>query len=643
MSHSTTRTASRGRNRNTSATRGTALLLALPALLATSACAGSGPQEPAAGTSPAPLTLGATPGQPAGPAETASATASDGTVWSWDANDPRIGLSPGLHDAGEAAWNMELVVNSPRPEGFSTNSDLAFEGDYVFVGNYNGFNIYDVSNPADPVLRVSVLCPGNQGDLSVHGNLLFKSVQATSGRLDCGDEGIDEPVSDERFRGVRIFDISDIENPVQVAAVQTCRGSHTHSLAHDPADDRHLYVYVSGTSAPRPAEEMEGCSGDDPSLDENTSLFQIEVIQVPLDRPEDSRIVNEPRVFQDPVTGDIDGLWPGGDHGVGTQRTSRTAACHDITTYPELGVAGGACSGNGILYDITDVTNPTRLDDIVDPNFAYWHSATFNNDGTKLIFTDEWGGGGSARCRESDPPTWGANALYDIVDGRLRPAGYYKLPVPQTEFENCVAHNGSLVPVPGRDIKVQAWYQGGISVFDFTDTANPYEIAFFDRGPISVTGGGGGGQWSAYWYNGYIYGSEMARGLDVLRLLPSEHLSENEIQAAMSVQFERFNAQHQPRIEWPVSFAVTRSYLDQLVRANALDQALVTRLDDELTRAEQLPAGSGRAGVADELVASAAELEMDAIVLLASGRAGNPARTKALLATSLRDLAETLR
>ena len=564
-------------------------------------------------------------------------------LWDWDPSDPRIGLSPGLHTAGQAARHMELIVNVPRPEGFSTNSDLAFSGHHIFVGNYNGFNVYDISNPTSPALAVSILCPGNQGDLSVHGNLLFKSVQATSGRLDCGDEGIDEQVSSERFRGVRIFDITDVANPVQVAAVQTCRGSHTHSLSSHPADDQHVYVYVSGTSAPRPAEELEGCSGGDPSEDPNTSLFQIEVIQVPLDRPQDARIVNEPRVFADPATGNIDGLWPGGDHGDGTQRSSRTAACHDITTYPAIGLAGGACSGNGILYDITDVTNPRRIHDVVDPNFAYWHSATFNNDGTTVLFTDEWGGGGAARCRATDPATWGANAIFQIVDGRMRLASYYKLPVPQTEFENCVAHNGSLIPVPGRDIKVQAWYQGGISVFDFTDPGNPFEIAFFDRGPISVTGGGGGGQWSSYWYNGYIYGSEMARGLDVLRLLPSEHLSQNEIDAAMSVQLAQFNPQHQPHFVWPVSFSVTRSYLDQLARANALSPTFAGRLNTELAEAERLPAGNARRDAADRLLQSAAELDAEALVLLQVGRTGHPTRVRALLASSLRELADTLR
>ncbi|MEX2571256.1 MAG: hypothetical protein WD737_08100 [Gemmatimonadota bacterium] len=540
--------------------------------------------------------------------------------------DPRVGLSAGLHDAGQAAMGMEHVVNLPRPEGFSTNSDLAFSGDYAFMGNYNGFNVYDISSPPNPELRVSVICPGNQGDLSVYGNLLFHSVQATSGRLDCGTEGVSGEVSPERFRGVRIFDISDIDNPMQVAAVQTCRGSHTHSLVSNPQDDDNVYVYVSGTSGPRPAAELPGCSDLPPDEDPNTSLFRIEVIQVPLAAPQNARIVSEPRVFADPQTGEIAGLWEGGDHGPGTQRTSATRACHDITSYPDLGLAGGACSGNGILLDISNPVNPVRLDEVADPNFAYWHSATFNNEGTTVLFTDEWGGGGAPRCQATDPPNWGGNSIYRLVNGEMQHAGYYKLPAPQTEWENCVAHNGSLVPVPGRDIKVQAWYQGGISVFDFTDPANPYEIAFFDRGPISDTEREGGGFWSAYWYNGHIYGSEMARGLDVFHLTPTEHLSSNELAAARAVRMDQFNAQHQPRFEWPANISVSRAYLDQLERNGGLARDRIANARAELDRAEQLSAPAQRRDAFTQL---AAQLEADVQT------AGDAER--------VRDLAESVR
>jgi hypothetical protein len=532
-----------------------------------------------------------------------------------DPSDPRIGLKAGVKDAGVAARNMELIVNLPKPEGFFdpkapagvptpperdrkveeaeekaaegkpetpeqrrrssglnfANSDLAFSDGRLFVGNFSGFNVYDISTPADARLIASVVCPGGQGDVSIHGKLLFMSVEQTRGRLDCGTQGVQEPVSTERFRGVRVFDITDVKRPKQVAAVQTCRGSHTHTLVVDPDDKEHVYIYGSGTGSVRAADELEGCSGKEPNEDPNTALFSIDVIQVPLAAPEKAHIVSRPRIFADPKTGAIAGLWKGGDHGPGTQRTSTTNQCHDITVFPEVGLAAGACSGNGILLDISDPMKPVRLDHVEDKNFAYWHSATFNNDGTKVIFTDEWGGGTRPRCRATDLPTWGANAIFDIVDKKeMRFAGYYKLPAPQTEQENCVAHNGSLVPVPGRDIMVQGWYQGGVSVFDFTDSANPVEIAFFDRGPLDAKQLITGGHWSAYWYNGQIYGTEIARGLDVFRLKPSAHLSQDEIDAAMSVKQTEFNAQHQRRVSWPATPAVARAYLDQLTRSKAL-------------------------------------------------------------------------
>ncbi|HZM32264.1 MAG TPA: hypothetical protein VFB77_17330 [Acidimicrobiales bacterium] len=445
-------------------------------------------------------------------------------------------------------------------------SDLAFSGTHAFVGNFNGFNIYDVSDPSAPDNVANVVCPGGQGDVSVHGNLLFMSVEESRARVDCGTN----PAVGTRFQGVRIFDISNISNPVQVAAVQTCRGSHTHSIIDDPDDTENLYVYVSGTAGPRPATTLEGCN-DNPANGENPSRWRIEVIKVPLAAPESAAIVGGPRLFTDPATGAIDGLQnapttPNHPSGMPWGPTPITDACHDITTFPEIGLAAGACEGNGILIDISDPENPVRTDEVADPNFAYWHSATFNNDGTKVIFTDEWGGGTAARCRETDQPQWGANAIFDIVDGQMQFASYYKLPVPQTTRENCVAHNGSLVPVPGRDIMSQAWYQGGVSLIDFTDSANPVEIAFFDRGPISPTALVLGGFWSAYWYNGNVFGSEIARGFDVFGLLPSGHLTEAEVVAAGEVQQGEFNAQHQSAFTWEPSRAVARARFDQLAR-----------------------------------------------------------------------------
>jgi hypothetical protein len=483
-------------------------------------------------------------------------------------DDPRIGLKAGLYDAGEAISGLEKLASIPKPPGFapgnfipnpvlpepeptepgkpprppsvqygSTNSDLAFSGNHVFVGNYNGINFYDIDNPAQVKLRASLICPGGQGDVSVYGHLLFMSAEAINGRTDCGTQGVPlpagyvpppppppepvvpgveperkprplPPASPDRFRGVRIFDISDLSSPKQVAAVQSCRGSHTHTLVIDPKDKENVYIYISGTGSVRQVEELTGCSaGDDPTANPNTSLFSIDIIRVPLAHPELAKIVSSPRIFTDSQTGAINGLWKRGNHGPGTQTTSGTDKCHDITVYAAVGLAAGACSGNGILLDIRNPVNPVRIDAVSDPNYAFWHSATFNNSGTKVLFTDEWGGGVQPRCRATDPMNWGADAIFELSNGKLKLASYYKMPAAQTEQENCVAHNGSLVPIPGRDIFVQAWYQGGLSIVDFTDTAHPFELAYFDRGPLDSAKRGMGGYWSAYWYNGYIYGS----------------------------------------------------------------------------------------------------------------------------------------
>jgi hypothetical protein len=531
--------------------------------------------------------------------------------------DPRVSLRAGWDDAQEAASNLRLVAHQPRPAGFFNpgslgdfgfaNADLAFAGNYVFQGGYNGFQVWDVSGASTPTLRAFFVCPGGQGDLSVYRNLLFMSVEETRGRLDCGAQGVADTVSTDRFRGVRIFDISDIDHPRQVADVQTCRGSHTHTLVTDPRDSANVYIYVSGTSRVRPGAELSGCSGLPPEQDPNTSLFRIEVIRVPLAAPQEAKIVSMPRIFAD-TAGNIAGLWKGGAHGEGTQTTSQTNQCHDVTVYTAIGLAAGACSGNGILLDIRDPANPKRIAEVSDPNFAYWHSATFNNDGTKVLYTDEWGGGSAARCRATDRPQWGADAIFTLDNRTLHPAGYYKLPAAQGATENCVAHNGSLIPVPGRDIMVQAWYQGGVSVFDFTDPAHPREIAYFDRGPLSATELVLGGYWSAYWYNGRIYGSEIARGLDVFELTPSEHLSANEIAAAKLVRLDVFNPQNQPKLVWPASFVVARAYLDQLRRNGGIGRDRASRIAQDLDRAEKLT-GQQRH---DALTQLATQLERDA-------------------------------
>ena len=551
--------------------------------------------------------------------------------------DPRLALRPGYNDAAEAASNIELIGHQPRPQGFSDpanpgsfaflDADLAFKDNYVFQGGFNGFQVWDVSNPRSPKLRMTHVCPGGQGDLSVYKNLLFMSVEETRGRVDCGAQGVADSVSADRFRGVRIFDITDIDSPKQVAAVQTCRGSHTHTLVQDPRDPANVYIYVSGTSGVRSNSELAGCSHAAPDQDPNTSLFRIEVIKVPVAAPQDAKVISTPRIFAD-STGNVAGLWKGGSHGEGTQTTAETNQCHDITAYSAIGLAAGACSGNGIILDIRDPANPKRVTDVSDPNFAYWHSATFSNDGKKVLFSDEWGGGMAPRCRATDRPTWGADALFTLGNNKLTPTGYYKLPVAQTATENCVAHNGSLIPVPGRDIMTQAWYQGGLSVFDFTDPAHPKEIAYFDRGPMDSTKLILGGYWSTYWYNGLIYGSEIDRGLDVFQLKPSQYLSQNEIDAAKLIHTDVLNVQNQQQIVWPANFAVPRAYLDQLVRSNGVTRAESTRLARDLDRAEKLKGTARRRA----LTQIAKRLDSDVKT------AGDISRVEAM-AAAVRDLA----
>jgi len=560
-----------------------------------------------------------------------------------DANDPRAKLKPGMYDAGEVSLGIKRLLLLKKPDPFQldsadpndpkvqktlgllgvadtskmpkpfqlvfaqlafANSDLAFQGKHLFQGNFYGVNIYDISNPAKAQLVTSMVCPGGQGDVSVYKNLMFMSVEMPNGRLDCGVQGFPPgpppPAGEEkkpplpapqkdRFRGVRIFDISDIRSPRQVAAVQTCRGSHTHTLVVDPKDKNNVYIYVSGTSFVRQSEELAGCSGAAPDKDPNTSLFRIDVIKVPLAAPQNAQVVSTPRVFINPRTGALNGLSSGGAHGKAgeaLEKPTDSNQCHDITVYSSMGLAAGACSGNGILLDIKDPAHPKRLDAVNDPNYSYWHSASFSNDGTKVVFTDEWGGGMGARCRPNDPSKWGADAVFRLKDNKLSFASYYKLPAAQGDTENCVAHNGSLIPVPGRDIEVQAWYQGGVSVMDFTDADHPVEIAYFDRGPIDPHMLILGGDWSAYWYNGHIYASEIARGLDIFELSPSEFLTQNEIDAAKTVRVAELNVQNQQRIEWPAQLVVAKAYLDQLERSQALPADQIAAVRNAIQSAE---------------------------------------------------------
>ncbi|HEY2376434.1 MAG TPA: hypothetical protein VGH98_10720 [Gemmatimonadaceae bacterium] len=585
--------------------------------------------------------------------------------------DPRVGLKAGITDAGEASWNMRLLSNTPTPQQFkSTNSDLGFFGKYAIQGTYNGWLIWDVSNPAHPSLRKGYFCPASQNDISMYKNLLFMSAESESSRLDCKEGGIKDTVSAERIRGLRIFDISDLDNPKYITNVQTCRGSHTHTLLVDPKDPNDVYIYISGSSGIRPAAELAGCNSN--PNDPNSADFRIEVIKVPLAHPEQAAIVSSPRIFNDLTApahhglalGDVEaekasiaaGKFPvnviginielpnemvqplldstakanhGGGPATGADSTALRAAlpnmllkmfgmsagpnrgptqCHDITVYPSIGYAGGACEGYGMLLDIHDPAHPVRLDAASDSNFSYWHSASFNNDGTKLLFSDEWGGGSAPKCRASDPRNWGADAIFDIINNKLVFQGYYKLPAPQTSEENCVAHNGSLVPVPGRDVMVQAWYQGGVSVFDFSDPAHATEIAYFDRGPIDPNRMVEGGAWSSYWYNGVIVSSEIARGLDVLELTPNPLLTQNELDAAKTAHVDYLNVQGQPRYTWPASFALARAYVDQLDRSKGLSDAQIAATRQALSGAEGT-SGSARSSALSQL---ASQLDTDA-------------------------------
>ena len=627
--------------------------------------------------------------------------------------DPRVGLRAGWMDAAQAAWNIQLVsttqpspdfINRSTPGDFNyINSDISFTGPYVIQGNFAGIQVWDITDPKTPRLQKAFVCPGSQSDVSVYRKLLFVSGEALNGRTDCGTQGVSDTVSHDRLRGIRIFDITDIAHPRHITDVQTCRGSHTHTVVTSPADTANVYIYVSGSAPVRSSNELAGCSSAPPDSNPNSALFRIEVIQVPLAHPEQARIVSSPRIFQDLVAPARHGEAPediaaaakiaaaarakGGftatvqgtevvlgprfvafrldsivkaRGGTGTptaadSATLRTNAqsivdrivnppttgngpppgptqCHDITVYPAIGLAGGACGGYGLLLDIRDVANPKRIGAVADSNFSFWHSATFNNDGTKILFTDEWGGGLQPRCRVTDKPEWGADAIFTRSGNTMTFQSYYKLPVPQTPNENCVAHNGTLIPIPGRDIMIQGWYQGGISLFDWTDPAHPREIGYFDRGPMDSTKLVGAGSWSAYWYNGYIVSSEISRGLDIFELRPSAFISQNEIDAAKLIHFDYLNAQDQQQLVWPASFVVARAYLDQLTRSNGLAPDKLSAARTALAGAERL-SGQGRR---DALTQLATQLKGEA------QGAADPAKL-GMLAGTVTDLAGAAR
>ena len=587
------------------------------------------------------------------------------TAQTYPPRDARSNLKPGRYDAGEAALNMRLVSFTPKAEIFDTaqglafiNSDLAFKDKYVYQGNFSGFSIWDVSDPAKPKLVSAVSCVTSQGDPSIYGNLLFLSAEGGGNRNDCGKGGVENPR--DHMAGVRIYDVSNPASPRLVKNVQTCKGSHTHTIVPHPRDRNVIYIYVSGSQDARPDSIVPGCrNGDDPA-DETNSLFRLDVIKVPLKNPERAEVVTGARIF----TGLDAAPRAAGRPARGRRRAAADSTqpvpppprptgprnCHDVTAYPAAGLLAGACGSYGLLVDISNPEKPVRLAAKADTNFSLWHTAVFSNDGKKVVFTDEWGGGTSPMCQANSMMEMGGNTILTIDEKRqYKQHAYFKIPTVQTVEENCVSHNGGLIPVPGRDIMVQGWYQGGVSVMEFTDPDNPKELAYFDRGSIDqpriVDGpqpppgsndrpqrGTIGGSWGAYWWNGLIFSSELDRGFDIFELLPSDQLSANEIAAAKLVKWSEYNPQSQPRIEWPAAFPVVRSYLDQLVRWNGLAPDRTSAIGAALDAAEQQ---SGRAR-RNALNALAAQVDRD------MAGAKDPERVKAMSA-AIRNLARATR
>ena len=435
----------------------------------------------------------------------------------------RSGEIPGQDEIVHSA-NIEHVTNIPKDVLSGFNSDLAFQGTYAFAGNYDGFRIFDISNPKKPKTVAQVLCPGSQNDISVSGNLLFLSTD--SSRSDSSCNSTTQPATEKSsWEGMKVFDISDKRNPRYVAAVETACGSHTHTLV--PERDN-VYVYVSSYS---PNAAYPDCQ---PPHD------GISVIKVPRKAPHKAAVVGFPVLF--PGEGPDGCGNPGAPTNPGV---SKTTGCHDITVLPSKDLAAGACMGDGILLDISNREAPRVIERVTDAeNFAFWHSATFNNAGTKVVFTDELGGGGAATCSAEIGPNRGADGIYDIVGkgerSKLVFRSYFKIPRHQADTENCVAHNGSLIPVRGRDLMVQAWYQGGVSVWDFTNSSKPKEIAYFERGPLTTDQLNVAGSWSAYYYNGYVYSNDIQKGLDVLEI------TDRSLRKASEHRYTELNPQSQP-------------------------------------------------------------------------------------------------
>jgi hypothetical protein len=552
------------------------------------------------------------------------------------ATDPRSNLKPGRLDAGVAASNLRLVSFSPKPAQFDSargltfiNSDVAFgNGHYAYQGNFAGFTVWDVSNPAKPAIASVVECITSQGDPSIIGNLLFVSAEGAGNRNDCGKGGVQDPK--DHMTGIRIYDVSNPSAPKLIKNVQTCKGSHTHTVIPSPTDRKIVYIYVSGQQAARPATELAGCkNGTDPA-DPTNSLYQLDIIKVPLDHPEQAAVIPGARIFTGlegapaciTFCAPADTRRPAGGRGRrgGAPGDSANPAavmlntgprnCHDVTAYPAMHLLAAACSSHAIMVDISNPEKPVRLSAITDTNnFQGRHTAGFSNDGKKTLWTDEWGGGTGPMCQAGSIMELGGNTIVTASADykKLTQHAYFKLPTAQSAQENCVSHNGGLVPVPGRDLYAQGWYQGGIDVMDFTDADHPTEIAYYDRGPIDAPGDTSnasnrarytiGGSWGAYYWNGYIYSSELDRGFDVYELTPSDQLSAHEIAAAKLVTLKEYNPQSQPKLVWPAAFPVVRSYLDQLVRNGGLAADRTSAVSAALDAAEKKSGTARRAAL----------------------------------------------
>lgn len=406
--------------------------------------------------------------------------------------DPAEATHPptGGGTADQHSGSMTLEANLPRVDG-AVQSDLAFQGDYAYAGSYSGFRVIDISDPEEPEQVSFFPCSGAQGDISVYRDLLFSSVDAPQSKPECDSSSVADAAVPGAWEGVRIFDISDPEEPEHVASVRTDCGSHTNTLV--PSGEGDLFVYVSSyaltkSSVGPDCEQFHG---------------KISVIQVPKGAPHRAKVVAEPEIDLSDFDSDrleLDALAP---------ILQDTKGCHDISVLTPRKLAAAACLSEGQLWDISDPTRPVTLRRLDTPQMKTWHSAAFTWDGERMAFGDEWGGGGLPRCRAGDSRESGAVWIYDVASGA--PLGSWK--VPRDESGTCTMHNFNFVPGVEGDILVASAYTAGTTVADVTDPANPVEIGFYKAGdPVAAV------TWSSYWHNGYVYANDITRGLDVFAL-----------------------------------------------------------------------------------------------------------------------------